>query len=142
MYAQSSKLYQKPVSMTVTATSHGSSYDPDAFGPAFWYTLHNASTKYPDQPTEAIQMGMQQLIVNLPILIPCTSCKEHFYEIVKKTDLRKATSSRENLFAFFVNVHNNVNMRLNKKPLSLEAAKVLYGFDDKMKGSQIRISYT
>lgn len=127
--------------MTVSSTVYGSSYDPDAFGPAFWFTLHNSATSYPNNPTEPIRINMEQLLRTLPILVPCITCKEHFYMFVSQSNLKSATESRENLFKFFVDAHNYVNMRNNKPTMSIAQAKKLYGFDREGVGSSIRITY-
>lgn len=141
MYAQSRELYQQPIEMNITNPISGSSYDPDLFGPAFWFSLHNGSTTYPINPTTFIQTGMKNLIINLPLLIPCIICKEHFYSFLRKANLDQATNSRENLFKFFVDIHNNVNNRYNRPVMSLENAKIMYGYNKPGVGSNIRIKY-
>lgn len=141
MYARTGQLYKQPIEMKITSSLQGSSYDPDAFGPAFWFTLHNATTTYPNQPTPAIQNSMKQLLINMPLLVPCVNCKEHFYAFLRKANLDAATSSRENLFRFFVDIHNYVNKRYRKPEMTLEAAKLMYGFDKPGVGSMIRITY-
>jgi len=140
MYARANELYQQPIDLRVTIANHGSSYDPDAFGPAFWFTIHNATTTYPNRPKVFVQEGMKQLIANLPLLIPCVNCKEHFFSFLKGVDLDCVTSSRENLFSFFVNVHNYINRRFKKREMSLSDAKDMYGYDKG--GSMLRITYS
>lgn len=130
------------IHLKVTTSNSGSSYDPDAFGPAFWFTLHNSSTTYPNNPTDVVRYNMKQLLSTLPLLVPCVSCKEHFYSFIKQTDLDKVVSSRESLFEFFVNVHNYVNRRYGKPEMTVAQAKKLYGFDKPGIGSSIRITYT
>jgi hypothetical protein len=84
---------------------------------------------------------MKQLLSTLPLLVPCVSCKEHFYSFIRQTDLDKVVSSRESLFEYFVNVHNYVNRRYGKPEMSIAQAKKLYGFDKPGVGSSIRITY-
>lgn len=127
--------------VNVTTSNYGSSYDPDAFGPAFWFTLHNSSTTYPHNPTDVIKAHMKQLLINLPLLVPCVSCKEHFYSFLRQSDLDRVVSSRDALFEYFVNVHNYVNKRFGKPEMSLEQAKNVYGFDKHGVGSSVRITY-
>lgn len=130
------------IHMKITTSESGSSYDPDAFGPAFWFTLHNSSTTYPNNPTDVVRHKMKQFLTALPLLVPCVSCREHFYSFIQQTDLDKVVSSRESLFEFFVNVHNYVNRRYGKSEMSLDHAKKLYGFDKQGVGSTIRITYS
>lgn len=140
MYAQANQ-FEKPIDMKITTSTHGSSYDPDAFGPAFWFTLHNAATTYPNRPTNVIQQSMKQLLINLPLLVPCVVCKEHFYYFIKNSNLESVTQSRENLFKYFVDVHNYVNKRHNKPEMTLFDAKNIYGYNKPGIGSSIRITY-
>jgi len=128
------------LNMTISNSIVGNSHDPDIFGPPFWFVLHNAANSYPRRPTLWVCENMKQLLTTLPLLVPCINCKEHFYDFLKTVDLNKVVSSKENLFAFFVDTHNYVNKRYGKKEMSLEAAKELYGFD-KPTGSNIRITY-
>jgi len=141
MYARTNQLNQKTIEQKITSRSFGSSYDPDAFGPAFWFTLHNASTAYPENPTRFIQDGMKQLLLNLPIIIPCVTCKEHFWTFLKAHDLEVITSSRVQLFHFLVAAHNAVNKRFGKIEMSVEEAKALYGFYKPLVGASVRITY-
>jgi len=129
------------IHMHVTSNTYGSSYDPDAFGPAFWYTLHNSSTTYPNNPTDVIKFNMSQLLNTLPLLVPCVNCKEHFYSFIRQTNLNDVVASRESLFKFFVDTHNYVNRRYGKPEMFLEQAKKIYGFDKPGIGSSIRITY-
>ena len=142
MYAKSSDLYQRPIEMFISKSIQGSSHDPDIFGPPFWFTLHNGITTYPINPTPFVQNGMKQLLLNLPLIVPCLTCKEHFYTFLRNADLDQATSSRENLFSFFVDIHNYVNKRYNKPMMSLEEAKIIYGYNKPGIGSNVRIVYS
>lgn len=141
MYARANQLYRQPIKFKITTSIQGSSYDPDAFGPAFWFTIHNATTTYPNRPTLIFQNRMKSLIENLPLIIPCVSCQEHFFAFLQRSNLDEATSSRENLFKFFIDAHNYVNRRFGKPEMPLADAKVMYGFDKPGVGSTIRITY-
>lgn len=142
MYAQSHELYSQPIEMDISQTNTGSSYEPDMFGPSFWFTLHNGATTYPYQPTPLIQNGMKQFLINLPLMIPCVACKEHAYNLLKQTNLDAVVSSRSDLFDFFVIFHNYINSRYNKRGMGLEEAKKLYGYDKPGVGSTLKITYS
>lgn len=142
MYAQSHDLYSQPIEMSISQTTRGSSYDPDMFGPSFWFTLHNGATAYPYQPTLLIQNGMKNFLVSLPLMIPCVACKEHAYAFLKQANLDTVVASRANLFGFFVAFHNFVSSRYNKRTMCLEEAKKLYGYDKPGVGGELKITYT
>lgn len=126
--------------MSITKSLVGNSSDPNIFGPPFWFVLHNGVNSYPKNPTPFVRDGMKQLLINLPLLVPCITCKEHFYHFLRRADLDKAVASKEDIFAFFVKIHNYVNIRYGKREVSLQEAKDMYGFDSPF-GSAIRITY-
>ncbi len=53
-------------------------------------------------------------------MIPCKICKEHFK--VRTKDLKKFLNSKDDLFRYFVDVHNDVNRSLKKPEMSYEEA--------------------
>lgn len=126
--------------MNITTSLVGNTNEPDIFGPPFWFVLHNGIHSYPRRPTPYVKEGMKQLLINLPLIVPCLNCKEHFYDFLRKSNLDEAVSSRDALFTFFVNIHNYVNKRYGKREMSIQEAKRLYGFDQ-LNGSIMRITY-
>lgn len=122
-------------------TLTGSSFDPEIFGPSLWFILHNGSVSYPTYPTKFVQNGMKQLLLNIPLLIPCLTCREHFYSFIRTSNIDDAISSREKLFKFMVDAHNYVNVRYGKTPMTLESAKLFYGFNNPGVGASMKIKY-
>lgn len=127
--------------VNISSSLIGNSRNPDIFGPPLWFVLHNAATCYAKRPNAFTRQGMKQLLTNLHQLVPCNTCKEHFHDWLLETNLDDVVSSKEKLFAFFVDTHNYVNRRYGKPEMSVKAAKELYGFD-KPTGTNIRITYT
>ena len=141
MYARVSQLYQNPLEMNIETTLVGNSSDPDIFGPPFWFVLHNAAVGYYVNPTVTSKRMMKQFLLSLPIIIPCSKCKEHAYDYLKNRDLDYATQSRSHLFEFFVDFHNFVNERGRRPVMCLEDAKNLYGFNRYGMGGSMKITY-
>jgi hypothetical protein len=140
MYARVLNLNNKNINMTVSTSTEGSSYNSNVFGPALWFTLHNSAAAYPDYPDDDTKDAMKNLLISLPLLIPCLICKTHWRDTLKKFNLDVVVSSRSNLFTFFVIAHNNVNKLNNKRQFSINEAKEIYGYD-RPEGSYIRINY-
>ena len=71
---------------------------------------------------------MKGVIIGIPTLLPCQNCSEHATAYIEKhyDQLDNICSSKENLFKFFVDFHNNVNERYNKPIMSYEDAYKLY----------------
>lgn len=140
MYARVSNMSNRNINMTISSSTEGSSYSSNVFGPALWFTLHNASAAYPDFPDNNTKYAMKNLLSSLPLLIPCLICKTHWVENMRKFNIDVVVSSRSNLFTFLINAHNNVNKINNKKELSVNEAKEIYGYD-RPQGSFVRINY-
>ena len=108
--------------------TYTNSSDPEVFGPALWFSLHNASVKYPEKASPIAREKMKGVIIGLPMLVPCDNCFNHCTSFVesKWDELDTICSTRENLFNFFVDFHNKVNQRHGKPLMSYEDAWKLY----------------
>lgn len=104
------------------------SSDPQEWGPHLWYYLHTCAANYPKNPSREQRRGMKNWLQNLKWTIPCKMCSDHYGSYIFKNQNRldEICQNRENLFAFFVDIHNKVNRRNNKPEMSLEDAKKLY----------------
>ena len=106
----------------------GNNSRPEIFGPPLWFSLHNGALNYPEVASPIIKERMKSFILALPIMLPCEACKNHANEFIEnnKEYLDAICSTRENLFNFFVDFHNNVNSFTNKPIMSKENAIRLY----------------
>jgi hypothetical protein len=101
---------------------------PYVFGPPVWFTLHNAASHYPEEASPIYAEKMKNIILSIPLLIPCKTCKLHATAYIEdiKDYLPDICASRKNLFNFFVDFHNFVNKRLDKPIISYDEAKILF----------------
>lgn len=86
------------------------------WGPLGWMTLHSISAIYPEQPSQADKLIIDEFISCFRETISCPYCKSHFTSMLNKY---KSTHpdwnySRSNLFLFISRAHNTVNRRLDK----------------------------
>lgn len=95
---------------------------------SLWKYLHTMSTQYPDTPSLPEQLMMRQWLQTLVVTLPCPKCQRHYAEYLNENydNMDTVVASRDNLFQFFVDLHNQVNIRNNKPIISLEEAKRLY----------------
>jgi hypothetical protein len=102
--------------------------DPSVFGPPLWFSLHNASAYYPENAPPAHAERMKNIIIGLPVLLPCETCKEHATVYIEnnKHKLSEICKTKKDVFRFFVDFHNYVNERLGKKIVTFEEAYALY----------------
>lgn len=141
MYARASDLFQRPLEMTVATSDSGGSFDPDIFGPPFWFTIHNASIAYYDNPNETARSMMKNFIRSIPVIVPCTKCKEHAHAYIRTQNLDKAVKNRKNLFDFFLQFHNYVNAKGGRPAMTLTEAQNLYGYFRRGMGGTVKITY-
>ncbi len=113
---------------TIPATSKKDVNDPKIWGPSFWFTLHNGAVKYPQTASPICAKRMKGFITGIPVMLPCELCSDHATAYIEKHSdkLDKVVSTRENLFNFFVDFHNQVNIRYGKPVISYLEAYNLY----------------
>lgn len=102
--------------------------NPDVWGPHFWFILHNGAINYPINASTLYAERMKNFILGIPVMIVCDKCKEHAIQFIEKhkKNLDSICGGREKLFNFFVDFHNQVNIRQGKKVLSYNEALKLY----------------
>jgi hypothetical protein len=134
-YTTIEKLDDKKLEITYETKKVKSPASPDVFGPPMWFTLHNGASKYPDNPSPITKQRMKYFIIGLPVMIPCTNCREHATSYIEKNmpDLDRICDNRTNLFNFFVDFHNYVNERLNKPLMCYSDAEKLYNGEVEIK---------
>lgn len=95
-------------------------FNPKMWGPEGWWFIHLTALNYPLKPTKKDKENYLKFFESLKDTLPCEGCAFNFGEKLKKTPPK--LESREALFKWTVDVHNEVN-ESNKKPkLSYEEA--------------------
>jgi hypothetical protein len=116
----------------IVATEKEDISDPKVWGPSFWFICHNGAAHYPIKATSNTAERMKNFLDGMPVMLACTICSEHATSFIeqKKAEgkLDEIVAGRENLFSFFVEFHNHVNLQAKKPIMSLSDAKTLYQF--------------
>jgi hypothetical protein len=100
---------------------------PDGWGPYFWATIHLTALGAPFTLDSTQVSGYRSFYNALPWVIPCQSCAEHLKETLKKIPLtEEVLKGTDSLFAWTVELHNQVNQLLGKSHVSLEQAKIFW----------------
>jgi hypothetical protein len=112
----------------------GSTTDPRIWGPAFWFTLHVTAAHYPENPSPIVRHLMKNRILAIPYEIPCSKCRSHAIAFIdnNKEKLDDIVSNKHKLGKFYVEFHNNVNMRYGKPIWDYEKAYKLYSGNAKI----------
>jgi hypothetical protein len=116
------------VEMKWETLQYANSGDPQVWGPAFWFTLHNGAARYPERASPLFAERMKGFILGMPVMIPCEKCADHATAHIEANwrRLDEIVSGRRELFNFFNSFHNYVNRRYNKPEMSAEDAYALY----------------
>ena len=103
----------------------------------FWYNLHYLTY----HQTESFEKYIKQLQLLLQRMtkvdgLECPKCRSHLKQFIHKYPIEKCLSNRDCIL-WFVNLHNDVNKRNNKKICSEEETKEMY----KERNDSLTISY-
>lgn len=98
-----------------------------AFWNTYWILLHTATFYYPTQPQPEHKEDIVKLVRFMNNRgIPCQLCAKHFKEWSTTYPIDDYTESREKMFKYFVDLHNDVNTRQRKKLVTIEEAEIMY----------------
>ena len=100
----------------------------------YWASLHYLSYIYPDNPSNEQKEQIYKLIEKMRNNgILCTRCRNHFNLWCNDNDIKLHYNNKNNLIDYFINLHNDVNKRNNKKLFSRNEVDLIYNnFDDKI----------
>lgn len=97
----------------------------------FWNCLHYLSYNYPENPNSEDKKQIINLINKMKKDgITCSYCRAHFKKWCFKNDILNFIDSKDNLIIFFINLHNDINNRNEKKILlKSEIDKIYLNFN-------------
>jgi hypothetical protein len=110
-----------------------------SWGPAGWTFLHTVTFVYPENPTQADKDRLAHFLFAFTDVIPCMRCQTDFRHMVQKNfglttdDARHSRylDSRTALVKIAIDMHNQVNSKLNKRQMSYDEVTALYTQSEK-----------
>lgn len=94
----------------------------------YWYNIHYFTLNY--YPKDASKQDKEEINRFIDIMtkdgIPCLNCKMHFLNYINIHKIENYSDNNEDLFRYFVELHNDVNVRNNKHIFTLEDATEKY----------------
>jgi len=94
----------------------------ELLGRRTWFFLHTLAAKYPEEPTKADEVAVQNLVATMGQHYPCPLCRRHLQAKLVDPSLGPVpTKSRTDLAIWFCKLHNMVNDDLGKKRHSCNA---------------------
>jgi hypothetical protein len=89
--------------------------NPDYWGPRFWDVLHLAAVGFSAEPTPSEKLGFRMFFDSLRYVLPCPKCRASYETHLDTRGLLDADLlSRDTLFRWVFDLHNIVNITLNK----------------------------
>ena len=97
------------------------------FWNTYWKILHTMTYYYPNNPSQYNKNDLLKLIKFMKTGgLPCEICTKHFNQYTQKNNINYSINSRNSLFKYFVDLHNDVNIRNRKKTISYKQALSIY----------------
>lgn len=91
------------------------SLNPEYWGPKFWDVLHLAAVGYSTNPTPAEKLGFRMFFDSLRYVLPCQKCRGSYESYLNARGIQDSDlQSRDSLFHWVFELHNSVNLNLNK----------------------------
>lgn len=103
---------------------------PDIWGKHLWFSIHFIAQDYPKTPTHDEMITYKEFFENLWKVIPCYKCGVNYKRHLQELPIDDNLGSREDLFAWTVELHNIVNRELGKPIMTLDEAKKKYSDPD------------
>lgn len=96
------------------------SISPEIWGPYGWSFIHYVALGYPEEPNVDIINRYRNFFISLGDAIPCEKCQKHYKQML--LDSPPQLENQESLFRWTVDIHNQVNRRLNKPTFDYKQA--------------------
>lgn len=97
---------------------------PSHWGPKTWFFLESAAMAYPTIPTADEKTSAKNLILSLRDLLPCEMCRINYRnflnEMIQENYLDEVVKDRDSFMNFIILIHNDVRVKTNKPPRSIE----------------------
>jgi len=94
------------------------------WGPKLWSFLHACSFAFPEKPSDDQKKAFEDLLNALKVLVPCPECRDHYCEYIAGSPA--PLECGDDLKAWLVEFHNNVNKRVGKQEFSYADALKTY----------------
>ena len=101
-------------------------FDPDVWGPHYWFFLHTVAESYPIHPNDVTKRKYYDLIHNMPLFIPVEEMGNKFSKLLDKYPVSPYLDTRESFVRWVHFIHNKFNEYLGKEEISLLSALEKY----------------
>ena len=89
-------------------------FDPNVWGPHFWFFLTTMGVSYPLKANETTQKKYYDFITNLPLFIPHPKIGNKFSELLDKYPVAPYLEGKDAFLKWIHFIHNKVNIQIGK----------------------------
>ena len=100
--------------------------DPKIWGPHYWFFLHTLAMTNPHYPNAVSKKKYYEFIQNLPLFIPVEDISKEFEKLIDKYPITPYLDNRDSFIRWTHFIHNKINEKLEKQPISLNDFYVQY----------------
>jgi hypothetical protein len=94
-------------------------FDPDVWGPHYWFFLHTVAESYPVMPNAVTKRKYYDLIQNMPLFIPIQEMGNKMSQMLDKYPVSPYLDTKESFVRWVHFIHNKFNALLGKEEMSL-----------------------
>jgi hypothetical protein len=94
-------------------------YDPDVWGPHYWFFLQSIAHAYPETPNSVTKRKYYDFIQNLPLFLPDSNMGDQFSKFLDKYPVTPYLDHRDSFIRWVHFIHNKYNQYLGKEEISL-----------------------
>jgi hypothetical protein len=94
-------------------------FDPEVWGPHYWFFIHTLSHTYPETPNAVTKRKYYDFISNLPLFIPNPEIGNKFAVFLDKYPVSPYLDSRDSFIRWVHFAHNRINIELGKEEITL-----------------------
>ena len=100
--------------------------DPKIWGPHYWFFLHTVVMTYPHHPNTVTKKKYYEFVQNIPLFIPVENISTEFSKLIDKYPITPYLDNRESFVRWMHFIHNKINEKLEKPPVTLNDFYIKY----------------
>ena len=113
-------------------------FDPEVWGPHYWFFLHTVSHTYPLHPNSVTKRKYYDLINNMALFIPDVEIGNNFNKLLDNFPVAPYLANRDSFVRWVHFIHNRINKKLDKEEITLYEA--LDNYKSLYKPKQVKLS--
>jgi len=94
-------------------------YDPEVWGPHYWFVIHSVAFGYPDHPSAVQRKISHRFVTHLPELMPDHRVGNEFSRLLDLYPVTPYLDRKEDFVKWTHFIHNKINEKLDKPLIPL-----------------------